>query len=76
METDTLTLRDIEATLSANASKLYAMGFRSAVKRSTSASAAGPVICTPSPSPSAFPSSRRPLMTSHASNFQRSRLST
>jgi hypothetical protein len=28
-------LRDIEASLSANASKLYAMGFRSAVKRST-----------------------------------------
>jgi hypothetical protein len=28
-------LRDIEASLSANANKLYAMGFRSAVKRST-----------------------------------------
>ena len=28
-------LRDIEASLSANASKLYAMGFRSAVRRST-----------------------------------------
>jgi len=28
-------LRDIEASLSANAGKLYAMGFRSAVKRST-----------------------------------------
>ena len=28
-------LRDIEASLSANASKLYAMGFRSVVKRST-----------------------------------------
>ena len=28
-------LRDIEASLSANATKLYAMGFRSAVKRST-----------------------------------------
>jgi len=32
-------LRDIEATLSANASKLYAMGFRSAVRRSTLADA-------------------------------------
>jgi len=32
-------LRDIEATLSANASKLYAMGFRSSVKRSTLADA-------------------------------------
>jgi len=32
-------LRDIEASLSANASKLYAMGFRSAVKRSTLADA-------------------------------------
>ena len=32
-------LRDIEACLSANASKLYAMGFRSAVKRSTLADA-------------------------------------
>jgi len=32
-------LRDIEATLSANAGKLYAMGFRSAVKRSTLADA-------------------------------------
>ncbi len=32
-------LRDIEASLSANASKLYAMGFRSAVKRSTLAEA-------------------------------------
>src|SRR5487761_2497544 len=32
-------LRDIEATLSANATKLYAMGFRSAVKRSTLADA-------------------------------------
>ena len=32
-------LRDIEATLSANASKLYAMGFRAAVKRSTLADA-------------------------------------
>lgn len=31
--------RDIEASLSANASKLYAMGFRSAVKRSTLADA-------------------------------------
>ena len=28
-------LRDVESCLSANASKLYAMGFRSAVKRST-----------------------------------------
>ena len=32
-------LRDIEASLSANAAKLYAMGFRSAVKRSTLADA-------------------------------------
>ena len=32
-------LRDIEASLSANASKLYAMGFRTAVKRSTLADA-------------------------------------
>jgi|SRR5665213_3359151 len=32
-------LRDIEVSLSANASKLYAMGFRSAVKRSTLADA-------------------------------------
>jgi hypothetical protein len=32
-------LRDIEATLSANATKLYAMGFRSAVRRSTLADA-------------------------------------
>jgi Domain of unknown function (DUF4372)/Transposase DDE domain len=32
-------LRDIEASLSANAGKLYAMGFRSAVKRSTRADA-------------------------------------
>ena len=32
-------LRDIEASLSAKASKLYAMGFRSAVKRSTLADA-------------------------------------
>ena len=32
-------LRDIEASLSANASKLYAMGFRSPVKRSTLAEA-------------------------------------
>jgi hypothetical protein len=32
-------LRDIEATLSANAAKLYAMGFRTAVKRSTLADA-------------------------------------
>src|ERR1700741_3303052 len=32
-------LRDIELTLSANAKKLYAMGFRSAVKRSTLADA-------------------------------------
>ena len=32
-------LRDIEASLSANASKLYAMGFRSMVKRSTLADA-------------------------------------
>lgn len=32
-------LRDIEATLSANASKLYAMGFRSSVRRSTLADA-------------------------------------
>jgi hypothetical protein len=32
-------LRDIEASLSANAVKLYAMGFRSAVKRSTLADA-------------------------------------
>jgi hypothetical protein len=32
-------LRDIEASLSANAGKLYAMGFRSAVKRSTLADA-------------------------------------
>ena len=32
-------LRDIEASLSANASKLYAMGFRSSVKRSTLADA-------------------------------------
>ena len=32
-------LRDIEASLSANASKLYAMGFRCAVKRSTLADA-------------------------------------
>ncbi len=32
-------LRDIEASLAANASKLYAMGFRSAVKRSTLADA-------------------------------------
>jgi len=28
-------LRDIEVSLSANTTKLYAMGFRSAVKRST-----------------------------------------
>ena len=33
-------LRDIEASLSANSTKLYAMGFRSAVKRSTLAAAA------------------------------------
>jgi hypothetical protein len=32
-------LRDIEASLSANSSKLYAMGFRAAVKRSTLADA-------------------------------------
>ena len=32
-------LRDIEASLSANATKLYAMGFRSPVKRSTLADA-------------------------------------
>ena len=32
-------LRNIEATLSANATKLYAMGFRSPVKRSTLADA-------------------------------------
>ena len=32
-------LRDIEASLSANAAKLYAMGFRSAVRRSTLADA-------------------------------------
>ena len=32
-------LRDVEASLSANASKLYAMGFRSAVRRSTLADA-------------------------------------
>src|SRR5207344_1064918 len=32
-------LRDIEASLSANVSKLYAMGFRSAVRRSTLADA-------------------------------------
>jgi len=32
-------LRDIEASLSANANKLYAMGFRAAVKRSTLADA-------------------------------------
>jgi hypothetical protein len=32
-------LRDIEASLSANAKKLYAMGFRAAVKRSTLADA-------------------------------------
>jgi hypothetical protein len=32
-------LRDIEVTLSANAAKLYAMGFRAAVKRSTLADA-------------------------------------
>jgi len=32
-------LRDIEATLSANATKLYAMGFRGAIKRSTLADA-------------------------------------
>ena len=32
-------LRDIEASLSANSAKLYAMGFRSAVKRSTLADA-------------------------------------
>ncbi len=32
-------LRDIEASLSANSSKLYAMGFRSAVRRSTLADA-------------------------------------
>src|SRR4249920_173099 len=32
-------LRDIEVSLSSNASKLYAMGFRSAVKRSTLADA-------------------------------------
>ena len=32
-------LRDIEATLSANATKLYAMGFRATVKRSTLADA-------------------------------------
>jgi hypothetical protein len=32
-------LRDIEATLSANSTKLYAMGFRSAVRRSTLADA-------------------------------------
>ena len=32
-------LRDIEASLSANATKLYAMGFRAAVKRSTLADA-------------------------------------
>jgi hypothetical protein len=32
-------LRDIEATLSANTAKLYAMGFRAAVKRSTLANA-------------------------------------
>ena len=32
-------LRDIEVSLSANATKLYAMGFRSTVKRSTLADA-------------------------------------
>jgi hypothetical protein len=32
-------LRDVEASLSANATKLYAMGFRSTVKRSTLADA-------------------------------------
>jgi hypothetical protein len=32
-------LRDIEASLAANASKLYAMGFRSPVKHSTLADA-------------------------------------
>ena len=32
-------LRDVEASLSANSTKLYAMGFRSAVKRSTLADA-------------------------------------
>ena len=32
-------LRDIEASLSANSSKLYAMGFRSAIRRSTLADA-------------------------------------
>ena len=32
-------LRDIEASLSANATKLYAMGFRSTVRRSTLADA-------------------------------------
>lgn len=32
-------LRDIEATLSANGTKLYAMGFRHAIKRSTLADA-------------------------------------
>ena len=32
-------LRDIEASLSANAGKLYAMGFRSAVRRATLADA-------------------------------------
>ena len=32
-------LRDIEASLSANATKLYAMGFRSPIKRSTLAEA-------------------------------------
>ena len=32
-------LRDIEASLPANPTKLYAMGFRSAVKRSTLADA-------------------------------------
>jgi len=32
-------LRDIEATLSANATKLYAMGFRAAIRRSTLADA-------------------------------------
>jgi hypothetical protein len=36
-------LRDIEASVSANASKLYAMGFRSVVKRSTLADANEPV---------------------------------
>jgi len=35
----TKSLRDIEVSLSANSSKLYAMGFRSALKRSTLADA-------------------------------------